>query len=76
MSMAEITLNGKKYKVEVINHERYVDGMKVSEFLEKMMVDGNWTAISDLATLGMQIVKTGVDSPQKFVKELHEARNN
>ena len=75
--MNQITLNGKKYTVAVRNGIRYIHGMRQSDFFDFLESKGDWDAISDLAKLGFAILKEGFKvSPQSFVREQYQSRNN
>lgn len=76
-----LKLNGKEYKCEVIDGVPYIEGMRHDEFIDFLADKGDWTAISDLAIIGMQAVKDKknnqkLSSYQKLAEELYLKKVN
>lgn len=72
-----ITLNGKKYSVEVINGKRLIDGKTVEEFVKSL----DTITVAELANVGFQALKdenngTKTNSYQKMMDRFHQEKNN
>jgi hypothetical protein len=72
-----IRINGKKYKVEVVNGQRYIDGMTVEAFVDQL---DKITQI-ELAEVGQQAIideKKGTKNGgyQKMMDRNHIIKSN
>ena len=80
LKMKKIKLNGKEYDCEVRDGVRYVDGMNPDEFVNYLVKNGDWTALSDLAKIGMKVIKdikqNKISSYQQIADELYLKKVN
>lgn len=73
----EIKINGKAYKVEVVNGNRYVEGIPAEEWIKKL----DATTRAELAVVGQQAIvdeKKGTknNSYQRMMDRFHIKKSN
>lgn len=84
-----ITLSGKKYNVEVINGECFVEGKHVNDFMKtitfeemiQLAVVGKAVTEDEIITREMKAKRKSHEnykkrSPQKMLDEFHQSKNN
>jgi len=74
---SEIRLNGKIYKIEIINDQRFIDGKTINEFMKGC----DPITLIELAEIGKKSIedkKNGIikTSYQKMADEFHQRKNN
>ncbi len=71
MKKSHITLNGKKYPVEIVAGERFIDNKTVSEFVEEL----DPITICELAEVGYQAVIDEINEtkPKGYQKMMDRA---
>ena len=65
-SFGKIVLNGEVYNFQIIDKVKYVEGLTVIDFIEKLNNEGNRSAILKAAEIGLKKVRG------KYKKETYE----